>query len=285
MSDTTNTPAVPSRVTEAIAIIKDVGPWFYAIAVASLYICGFLVLNATLAKYNIFDFDFVNSRYFLTGANFLFFVIVFYLFAGREILFGKKWLSKDLEAMNKKGKSGFWSALAFAHSLISILFACCFSAAFYTSIAFGGAEAAVFYAAVAITFLIRYTLDVTNIDVKHPRFNTVVALLGEMGAIFVFFVLADSVKMITVFSVYFGAVAVINFIADRFDRYRTTKDLLTFTGVYGSVIFLTTAISYGALIYGDASPKIGGARPQEASATLTEDAKKVLTSFKWTSLT
>lgn len=67
-----------------------------------------------------------------------------------------------------------------------------------------------------------------------------------------------------------------NLVLDGFTRYKLTTDRVTFSGIYAVVILLATAISYGTLLYGQVSSKLGGARPQSVSLGLSEDARKAL---------
>lgn len=97
--DTTNQPTPQKQIeptsdeirySSFLSVLKELAPSFYAFAVGVLYASGFLVLNSYLAKFGILDIDFINPRYFLAGATFVFFLVCFYLFAGRAVLLGQK---------------------------------------------------------------------------------------------------------------------------------------------------------------------------------------------------
>lgn len=259
-------------------LLKELGPSFYAFAVGALYVSGFLVLNSNLAKSGVLDIEFVDARYFLAGASFVFFLVCFYLFAGRAVLFTPKWLREDLERVNKDSPKPFWSFIVFAHSLITGTFFCCLSAALFTSFAIGSAESAVFYAALAGAFILLYTFDVTNLDVRFPRFSETVTIVAKLIAIYTFFAHFGSGTMLTAFFSYVAIFFFINLVLDGFTRYKLTTDRITFSGIYAVVFLIGTAVGYGTLLYGQVSSKLGGARPQTVSVGLSEETRKALPS-------
>lgn len=270
-------PPLPrSRAATLLPLLKEVGPWFYALAVGTIYVSGFLVLNSNLAKSGVLDVEFVDARYFLAGANFIFYLVCFYLFAGRAVLFTPKWLREDLERMNKDGPKSFWSFVVFAHSIITGTFFCCLSAALFTTFAIGSAETTVFYAALAGAFLVLYTFDVTNLDLKYPRVSEIVTIVAKLIATYAFFVYVGSGAMRSAFFSYVGIFFFINLVLDSFTRYKVTTDRLAFFWIYAVVFLLGTAIGYGTLFYGQVSSKLGGARPQIVSLGLTEEARNSL---------
>lgn len=239
---------------------------------------GFLVLNSNLAKSGVLDIEFVDARYFLAGANFVFFLVCFYLFAGRAVLFTPKWLREDLERVNKDTPTPFWSFIVFAHSLVTGTFFCCLSAALFTSIAIGGAESAVFYAALAGAFLVLYTFDITNLDVRLPRTSEAVTIVAKLIAIYAFFAHLGSGAMLTAFFSYVAIFFFINLVLDGFTRYKLTTDRMIFSGMYAVVFLIGSAAGYGTLLYGQVSSKLGGARPQAVSVGISEETRKALPS-------
>lgn len=258
--------------------LKELGPPFYALAVGALYVSGFLVLNSNLAKSGVLDIEFADARYFLAGANFVFFLVCFYLFAGRAVLFTPKWLREDLERMNKDNPTPFWSFIVFAHSLVTVTFFCCLSAALFTSIAIGGAESAVFYAALTGAFLVLYTFDITNLDVRLPRFSEAVTIVAKLIAIYAFFAHLGSGAMLTTFFSYVAILFFINLVLDGFTRYKLTRERMIFSGIYAVVFLIGSAAGYDTLLYGQVSSKLGGASPQTVSVGISEETRKALPS-------
>lgn len=266
------------RNSELIQLIKELGTSFYALAVGVVYVSGFLVLNSNLAKSGVVDIEFVDARYFLSGVSFLSFLVCFYLFAGRAVLFTPKWLEEDLARVNKENPRPFWSFVVFIHSFITATFFCCLSAALFTSLAISRAESTFFYAALVGAFLILYTFDVTNLDVRFPRFSETVTIVAKLIAIYAFFAHFGSGAMVTAFMSYVIIFFFINVVLDGFTRYKLTTDRVTFSGIYAVVFLFATAIGYGTLLYGQVSSTLGGARPQTVLLGLSEEVRKALPS-------
>jgi hypothetical protein len=259
-----------------LPILKEFGPWFYALVVGALYVSGFLVLNSNLAKSGVLDVEFVDARYFLASAGFAFYLVCFYFFAGRAVLFTPKWLREDLARLNNDGAKPVWSFVVFVHSNINSGFFCCLSAALFTSVAIDSAESALFYAALSGCFLISYTFDVTNLDLRFPKCWEAVGIITKSIAIYTFFIHGGAGVMLFVFFSYAAIFAFINFVLDSFARYKHTADRLTFTGIYAIFMLLSTAIAYGTLFYGQVTTKLGGARPQTVWLGLSDEARKAL---------
>jgi len=248
----------------------------YALLAASIYVFGFLVLNSHLAKHGIVDYDFVDARYILSGASFIFFLVCFYLFAGRTVLHTPRWLEEDLRHYLKLGLNPGWAFVVFVHSLVNMGFQCCLSAALFSLTAFGDIETAVFYAVLAGAFLLLYTLDVSNLDIRFPRTHLVISLAVRLGASIAFFANPESGMLLAVFMMYVALVMFIDLALDSLTRHGATRDRISYSAVYSVFILLSTAIAFGALLFGNVSTKIGGARSQSVATTLTKNATEVL---------
>lgn len=268
--------AAGSHYLDLKALLQEFGPWIYAIAVGILYVSGFLVLNSNLAKSGILDVEFINARYLLAGLSFLFFLVCFYLFAGRAALFTPKWLREDLAWINSGGRKPFWSIVALIHSFITAMFFCCLSTAFFISIAINNEEFGSFYAVLICSFFIVYTLDVTNVDIKFPKFSKIVKIIIELIALYMFFSLDWSNVIAAVFIIYTSIFLFLNFVIDGVVRYKKTADRLIYNGLYVVVSVFTAAIGYGTTLYGQVTAKIGGARPQVVLLGISAEAQQSL---------
>jgi hypothetical protein len=279
----TDTPQpVPSESTtlalgeRLLPIVKQIGLWFYAMAIAALYVSGFLVLNSSLAKYGVLDIEFIDARYFLAGAIFVLFLVCFYLFAGRAVLFTPSWLQKDLARTNRDGARPIWSFVVFVHSIVTAVFFCCLSTTMFTSLAIPSANTVAFTAMLAGAFVVLYTIDVTNCDLRFPRASETFSLAVKVAAVYAFFAHGESSTLFSVFALYVSIFFFINLVIDRFTRYKKTNDLVAFTGVYVVVFFVISAAGFGSLVFGHVSSKLGGAKPQTVTISLSEDARKSL---------
>lgn len=240
------------------------------------YLSGFLVQNAHLSKFGLSDFEFVSGRYLLAAANFAFFLVCFYLFAGRAVLYSPRWLSEDIQQVNHVRQSHFWSVVAFVHSFSRFIFFCCLSAALYTTTALGQIETAWFYAALSGAFFITYTLDISNLDVRFPRTNEIVQVTVEVFAIYAFFAGPKIINMVGVFGLYLVIALYINFVLDSFKRRKLNLDRIGFAAIYSAFFVLVIALSFGATYFGQVSSKIGGGRPLEIVFSLAQDTRSLL---------
>lgn len=123
--------------------------------------------------------------------------------------------------MNKDGSKTFWSFVVFAHSFVTGAFFCCLSAALFTTIAIGSTESKSFYAALAGAFIVLYTLDVTNYDLRFPRTTEAVTISAKLIAIYAFFAHVETGAMLTVFTSYVTIFFFINIVLDGFAAYST----------------------------------------------------------------
>lgn len=263
-------------IAQFVPMLKEHGPMVYAFLVASLYVCGFLVLNAHLAKYGVEDYEFIDARYFLAGASFTFFLVCFYLFAGRAVLNMPQWVQEDVGYFHKIGAHPSWFIIAFLHSLVSAAFSCCLSAALFSFAAFGNFETAFFYAVLAGAFFILYTFDITNLDIKFPRTHLIISLAVKVIAIIAFFSNIGTGMLLTVFSLYVALFVFINLVLDSLTRHGATSDRISYSTIYAAVILLTIALAYGSLSFGNVTPKIGGARPQQILVALSKEASEMI---------
>lgn len=270
-------PAKASPPLESIhRQLKDFGPALYAVLAGLLYIFGFLVLNANLSKSGVVDYEFVDARYILSGSVYAYFLVCFYLFAGRTVVHSPRWLSEDLVHYQKLGLDSKWNFIVFLHWLVNAGFSCCMSAGLFGLAAFGDRESAFFYSILVASFLVLYWFDTTNHDIKHPRTHLLVLLAVRTAATVAFFANPESGLLATTFALTLALFFFINLVLDTVARHGATKDRLTYSSVYAVVILLTLAIAFGATLYGSVSNKIGGARPQKVAISLTSEASALI---------
>jgi hypothetical protein len=255
-----------------VARLRQLGVWLFPIAFSSLYVAGFLVLNSNLARYGFMDVEFVDGRYFLAGASFVFYLACFYLFLGRAVLFTPTWLKEDVNHLNRNGPRPIWSAVVFVHANLTAAFFACLSAALFTNLAVASSETAYFYIALAGAFFVSYTLDITNLDLRFPRLSEALNIALKSIAVVVFFNSVSIRSTLLTVLLGYGAIFVfINLAIDAFVRRGVTKDRVTFTGIYTLVVLCGAAMSYGTFIYGEVSSKLGGARPRTVYLALKDD--------------
>jgi hypothetical protein len=265
-----------ATASRALALIKDVGPWFYAVVVSALYIFGFLVLNSNLAERGILDVEFIEARYFIAGINFAFYVLCFYLFAGRASLFTPRWLYQEYESTKRDTTKPPWIYVIAIQMIISVIFSCCLSSALFTSIAISNTETLFFYAILGGGFIVLYTFDVNNLDLKIRRTHAAVTICMKLIAIFTFFWYQKASVMTIVFGTYFIMFSLIYHIVREFTSHKRTPDSMVFSGLYAIVTLISIAIAFGTLFYGQVRSNLGGAKPQAVSISLSNEARNSL---------
>ena len=230
---------------------------------AGTYLAGFLVLNAHLGKRGIFDFSLANSRYLIAGVLFIVFLVIWYLFAGRAIIFAKKWIDEDIESATERGLGPIWHFVILVNAFIRVGFFTCISAASFSLTLLGSAEPKVFFIYLIVLFLVAYPWDFLNFDHRFPRANQVFELATRAVGILVFFttVTSDSPTMsvfwhFAVMSVY------VNFVLDSFDRFKITVDRFTYHMIYSAVFVLLSSSMFGLWHYEHIRSAFGGGQLQ-----------------------
>jgi hypothetical protein len=272
-SDDTKTYANRKEILE---FITGAGPIYFAIVFGIIYVLGFLIINTHLSKFGIFELDIASVRYVTAGAIYCAFLLIFYLFAGRAIIHGKKWLSKELLFLYIKGIKGIWPLITFIESIINFIFFICLSAAAFVTIAYDLSQAIYFYSFLLVVFLIVYPLELLGFDGKFPRANLIFLISYKVIAILLFLLTSANYQPMIVFYTYFGIAIYINFVLDRFERWKINSDIVLFTIMHAMIFFLGTAITFGSLIYGEVTTEIGGGKPMEATIKIEDDFKKYL---------
>jgi hypothetical protein len=270
--------AIKNDSINGINVITKIGPKILAIGLGVAYISGFLVFNAYLNRFGITEFDIVNSRYLIPGAIFIFYLVCFYLFAGRNIVLVKKWMGDDIKQLLGTGAHPFWGFIAFIHSYVHFAFFLCISSALFSSIAFSQSETYMFYGVLMIAFIFSYSFDITNLDVRYPKVNLIFQFIFKIPAVFVFFYFQETTKLTLLFFSYFTIAIYINFVLDHLERYKLTADRLGFSAMHAVIVILVYAVLFGSIFYGDISRKIGGGEAISTSIGLSENLTKFLSS-------
>ena len=107
---------------------------------AGIYLSGFLGLNVHLGKHGVFDFDLASSRYLIVGVLFFSFLVFWYLFGGRAIIFGTKRLRNELALVERSDLGPVWKGLSYVNFLIELTFQHLLSAALFSHLILGDKE-------------------------------------------------------------------------------------------------------------------------------------------------
>ena len=230
---------------------------------AGTYLAGFLVLNSHLGKRGIFDFSLANSRYLIAGVLFIVFLVIWYLFAGRSIIFAKKWIDEDIESAIELGLGRSWHIIIQLSAILRVVFFTCISSAAFSVTISGSAKPREFLIYLLALFLIAYLSDFLNFDRRFPRAYLIFEPASRAVGILVFFttVASDSPTMSVI--VHFAIMSVyVNLVLESFDRFKITIDRLTFHIIYSAVFVLLSSSIFGLWHYEHIKPAFGGGQLQ-----------------------
>ena len=152
----------------------------------------------------------------------------------------------------------------------------CMSVAFFSIYAFTQNESIIFYLFLMFAFLIKYPLDVFNLDIKFPFVFLIIDTIIKLIAIWVFFHFSINVQLIIVFLTFFVFSLYINFVLDSFERYKINRDRIIFTTIHSIIFFLGSAVLFGTTIYGNISKKIGGGQSIPVEVSVNKNIYKSL---------
>jgi len=262
-----------SSIVRWLTIASQTKAYAWGITFGALYLSGFLALNASLVAFGVADFELVSGRYIIPGANFAFFLLCFYFFLGRAIYLSPRWLAKTadrLKHLEPLSIRNTWAVIALIQSFSLVAQFACLSTAFYAGLAFTHTNVAPFFAFLAVYGLFRYFFDVTNLDLRNPRFIIAFDLLCEGISIIIFAYHVTGDEIYAVLAIYLGIAMFLNTIKDLYDRKIVTLDTHVFTGTYGAAFLMSLSLIFGATLYGKVSSKMGGGRPNSVVAKLAE---------------
>lgn len=240
-------------------------------ATAALYIFGFLTINSHLSKFGYFDYDVASPRLLLAGGLCAAYILSWYLFSGRSIIHGKTWLSEDIAIMKNAGAGRIWEFILFTNSIVKIIFLTCLSATSFGFIIFDSPSQSIFIGVMSLLFIVSYTIDVTDIDLSHPRTAAIIEMTIKFIGIFIFSISAyiDHRLAILFFS-FLGMSVYANMVYDSFERRGATRDRIIFTAIHSTIFLLTTFVFFGQQLYGEIRSRIGGGYPVPVQLILSE---------------
>lgn len=253
----------------SISQVLDVTVKCFAVFVGAVYVCGFLTVNSHLGKYGVFNLGITDINYLLSGASFTFFIVAHALFGGRGIVLGKGWMIQNIELLTKSIPHPIGAPLAFAHSWVEVTFLHCLSAALFIGVAVDQNQTLLFYSILSIVFLISHTLDISNFDIRRPFAHIIIDSIMKTVAIFAYFLLSSGSLPTLIFMIFVSFSAYINFVLDRFERYRVTMDWVLFSTVYSMIYFLVASMLFGSLVYGNVTRVIGGGQSMSVEIELS----------------
>ena len=246
-------------------------PKLASLTLAIVYISGFLVLQSHLGRHGVFVVDIASLRYLTAGVLFVAFLVIWYLFPGRAIILGKKWINDEIELAAEMGLGSIWNFMSFINSLIIIGFFVCLGSATFSYIILESRDATPLFYYLMALFVIEYPWDVLNFDHRFPRVNRVFFLATRSSGTLVFLITTSSASTtMRVFWTFLVMSVFVNLVLDSFERFRVTYDRLTYNIVWSTVFVLVLSSTFGRLYYGHIKPAFGGGQLQPIEIMISD---------------
>ena len=191
-----------------------VNPWGFSklanalvVIIPSIYVCGFLALNSHLLKHGLYDYSIANAHYLAVGGLYVSFLVIWYLFAGRNIISLSARIKAAAASGSKHHPREFWIVVELLRCAAETIFFLCLSAAFFSSTLSDRSGFNGFWKYLVLLFLVEYPIiDRLNIDMRYPRINQLFILLTRVLAIYLFYSISGNSA--TTFIVFIHIVAI-----------------------------------------------------------------------------
>ena len=237
---------------------------------ATVYLSGFVVINAHLGKHGVFAFDLASFRYLSAGTLFGAFLVVWYLFPGRALLLSTERIAREIEVARNADLAPGWGRMAYVNFAVRMLFMTCLAAMLFAAFPMG-TETGLFYYYLMILFLVVYPWDVLNLDVRYPRANIVFELVTKVGGGLAFVTTVGLDSPATVLFLSFCVLLMYAaLVMDSFERFRITGDMITYNVIYSVVFVILSSAGFGRLHYEDVKSAFGGGERQAVEIVIND---------------
>lgn len=141
---------------------------FYVI-ISILYVFGFIITASFALKFGYIEENLFSPRYFISGGLFFLFLLSYAIPAGRFVIEMKDDLQGQIVYHRNLGLGNGWIRVVAADHFFRLSFYLVLSTTVYCSLFLSDNIARFISPVIFLIFFIRYHLDVTNFDIKHPR--------------------------------------------------------------------------------------------------------------------
>lgn len=240
-----------------------------AVALSSLllYVLGFVIVNAHLAKWDVASFDFANAQYLAAGLLFAVFAAIFWFLVGRRI----QNIENDFVEFAKLGREYKWPRTWAFFCLFQVFAELSFAfvvGAYWTASIFHqrSTQQIALTGALVVFFLIDYyVLWNKKIYQRAPAIALPIASIFHVLVVVTAFYWFPDAGITRIVIVYFGITFVLNFVLDIGRRRETNA---VFAMFWTAVFVLGTAATFGASIYGHIKTSVGGGQARRVEVIL-----------------
>ena len=261
------------EIGEALAGISKL----FGILLAIAYVVGFVVVNAGGNLSSLDDIGLFSGRYIAAGFLLILYLGVIAALPGRAFLNVRKQLEWRTKMFAERGHYGLWPFILWVDSILNVTFLMVLAVVILSSVSGFNVPYILVTFAMALYFLVDYTFDWTDLDLKTPRLYIAIRMVFAIAVVWVFFelVFVDEARRL------FAFVAILcfalNLVLDRLERFKTNPSDYWFMGTYGAFFLIATAGYFGFTLFGDVHPRLGGGlRPQVEIFTSAGNRKNVI---------
>ncbi len=224
---------------------------------ASLYVIGYVAVNAYLSKFGVAPRGPISFQYVPAGLALGILLAEFAALVGVRV-----WrLEDDVRSFIAWKPTRFnelaWGTLSYVSCLSGIAFSAVMVALWFTALFVGGADNRVWLPP-TVFFLVDYPLEIHGVYRRIPLLKLTVTMALNLIGLWYVPTHAPSQPFLILMAMILAMAFFLNLLIDIRRRFRPPF-LLDF--VEGISMVLVFAVTYGALVYGNVPQGLGGGRP------------------------
>ena len=247
----------PFQWVGQISSISRIAPLF----IACLYTAGFIVVQSHIGKRGVVDFSIANTRYLIAGVLFIVFLVIWYLFAGRSIIFLKRWQDQEIDAM--KAFHPLWRILILLSSFLRVVFFLGLSVNLYSLLLLREYQSTEFSTFLMVLFLIDYCLVIFKLDQRLPRASQIGRLLIVGTGAVAFHITTTMSPPIVLAQLLFLVMSIlVNLMVESYERWEVTREKRIFDFLYASIFIALFASVFGLFQFEYIKSAFGGGQPR-----------------------
>lgn len=241
---------------------------------AAVYILGFLVVNANLSQYGIYDLEFGNARYVFGGCVFVAYLVMYYLFGGHLVISITNTLESGIISyIRRKGDNFDSKMFAFSHFvdlITDIVFLSCLGASLFSIWFFSISLDPLYMGCLVVVFLIDRSV-ISKFEHRYPKSCAMVGATIKVPAVYFFFHVMSDWKLGAIFWSYVFITFIANFFSEIIEKSRVAKNQIIHRGIFTVLMLLFLALSFGKMFYGEIPRNMGGGKPLYADVKIREE--------------
>ena len=256
---------------EEISSISRITPLF----ISWIYVAGFIVTHSHLGKRGLWDFSIANTQYLTAGALFFFFLVTWYLLAGRAIIFVLRWFDEEKERAIEHSFDPLWSLLIPVHVISRTAFFFCLSVNLFSFVLVQEYQSRGFPIVLLFLFAVDYAWTKLKRDDRWPRATQVVKSLIGITGVVAFQKTTPMSGPIGFVIIQFAIMSlIVNLVVESYARLEITRDKLIYDFLFAGVFTIMFASFFGLLQFETIKSQFGGGQPRPVTVVLKDGPTK-----------